>query len=316
MVLLALLAPTCLVAQSPSIEPPLLGRPPQFSNIVGSYRIAVTAEPAEVPLEEPITLRVRIEGNGPAKYQPSRKHLKLFPERWAKDFYVEPVPDADRALPGKNTWEFVYRLRPKHQQVTAIDGIKLVYYEPGKTGGGKYQTDYADPVALTVKPRRPAPIVPDHLPVRTLPASFYELPDADAMLAPRPSAVRWPTWLLALLLVVPPIATIAAVRAWQRRFPGGARRHPSNLAARRALQALRDAAGEPAWVVLGRYLRERLEFPAEEPTPAEVRRFLRGAARPGRSLRSWPRSSARATGHASPVPARMVLPHCARKPAD
>ncbi len=46
--------------------------------------------------------------------------------------------------------------------------------------------------------------------------------------------------------------------------------------------ALRGAGDEPAWIVLGRYLRERLDFPAVEPTPADVRRFVRrrGASRP------------------------------------
>jgi hypothetical protein len=265
-------------------EPPLAGRPLQFSNIVGKYRIGVSAEPVTIPVEEPITLRVVITGQGPAKYQPSRRFLKLFPERWAQDFYIETVPDEDRADPGQNSWQFVYRLRPKHERVAAIDGIKLVYYEPGQNGGGKFQTDNAEPVAIKVKPRRAAPPIPDGVPTRTAPASFYELPDAAAMLTTWPEASPAPLWLLIMLLLVPPLMTLACMRGWRRLFPDAHdhRRRERSRAAQRALQALAAADGEAAWLVFSRYLHERLDFPAEEPTPSEVKRFLRrrGASRP------------------------------------
>src|SRR5688500_18054613 len=110
----------------PSVEPPVRGRPPQFSQVVGTYSVQASAAPAEVPVEQPITLRVLIAGKGPEKYQPQRARLHLFPDDWEQDFYIEPAPDEDHALPAEGAWEFVYRLRPKHQRVTAIDGIKLV----------------------------------------------------------------------------------------------------------------------------------------------------------------------------------------------
>lgn len=280
--LMALLGPATLAAQPPA-DPPLAGRPAQFSNIVGRYTISAVATPTEVPVEEPITLRVTIKGTGPAKYEPSRKYLHLFPERWANDFYVEPVPAEDRAQPIQHTWEFVWRLRPKHRKIAAIDGIKLVYYEPNRNGG-KYQTEYADEIPIKVTAPRPAPALPDNVPVRVLPPAFYELPSADAILAPAPAATAWPVWLIVVLLLAPPLATVGAVRSWQRLFPDRGRRHQQQRsgAARRALVALRSPDAEPAWIVFGRYLRERLDFPAVEPTPADVRRFVRrrGASRP------------------------------------
>src|ERR1700682_1983141 len=87
----ALASSSMLCAQTPSIEPPLAGRPAQVSNIAGVYTIRVSAEPIDVTVEEPITLRVTLIGKGPAKYQPDRKHLKLFPDSWSRDFYLEPV---------------------------------------------------------------------------------------------------------------------------------------------------------------------------------------------------------------------------------
>jgi hypothetical protein len=284
LLLAALAWPPPLAAQPPSIEPPVAGRPPQFSEVVGNYSLAISAAPAEVPVEEPITLRVTIAGKGPAKYQPVRKNLKLFPDGWAKDFFVEPVPEEDRLRSAEGRWEFVYRLRPKHQKVEAIDGVKLVYFQPpSPTGPGRFQTAYAEPIALTVRPPRPPPEVPDGVPVKTAPATFYELPDARAVLAAPPAGPTWPGWLVAVALLAPPLVTVAGVRAWRALFPTEgeqARRHRSR-SARRALQALHPAAGEPPWVVVGLYLRERLDFPSEEPTPAEVRRFLRrrGASR-------------------------------------
>src|SRR6266404_5669745 len=197
-----------LRAQTPSIEPPLAGRPAQFSNIVGAYTIQVSAEPIDVPVEEPIVLRVTITGRGPAKYQPDRKQLRIIPETWSRDFYVEPVQDSDRRLPDEGTWVFVYRLRPKHQRVTAIDGIKLAFYQP-PTGNapGRYQTVYADPIAISVKPRPAAPEIRQDLPVRTAPASFYELPDTAAVLTPWPQAPAISGWLVCVVLLAPPLVT-------------------------------------------------------------------------------------------------------------
>src|SRR5271155_5188084 len=60
-------------AQPPSIDPPIVGRPDDFSNIVGKYDIQASAEPTDVRVEEPITLRIRIIGSGPEKYEPNRK---------------------------------------------------------------------------------------------------------------------------------------------------------------------------------------------------------------------------------------------------
>jgi hypothetical protein len=254
-------------------EPPLAGRPPQFSGIVGLYAIRVSAAPLEAPVEEPITLRVTIEGRGPAKYHPDRKQLKLFPESWSRNFYVEAVPQDDRLQPEEGRWEFVYRLRPKHQGVKAIDGIKLVYYAPQ---AGKYQTRYADAIAIEVKPPRAAPAVADNLPVRTAPASFYAMPTGDEMLTEPPRAWTVPGWLWLILLLAPPVATVAGVRMWSACFAGRARRvWQQSGAARAALDELAAPNGTPVWVVLTAYLHERLRFPAEEATPADVRRYLR-----------------------------------------
>jgi len=262
-------------------EPPLANRPAQFSNIVGSYTIAVRAAPLDVPVEEPITLHVTIAGKGPAKYAPDRKHLKLLPESWARDFYVEPMPDDDRLSPDAGTWDFAYRLRPKHTKVTAIDGIKLVYYEPAGKGGGKFQTRYADPIEIAVKPRRAAPDIPEHLAVRTAPESFYELPSADVVMTEWERPWSLPVWVLIALGIGPPLLTVLAVYSVGRSKLGRHRKRELSAAAKHAVGLLGSADGGPVWTVLCRYLRDRLSYPAAEATPDEARRFLRrhGASR-------------------------------------
>src|SRR4051794_14298862 len=97
--------------------PPLVGRPENFSGAVGSYQISYRAAPTQVAVEEPITLTVRIIGSGPEKHRPERNKLHLFPDEAEKDFYIQGVSEQDRYLAKENTWEFVYRLKPKHPGV-------------------------------------------------------------------------------------------------------------------------------------------------------------------------------------------------------
>src|SRR5262249_33303280 len=85
-------------AQPASIDPPIVGRPENFSNIVGKYMITANAEPRETVVEQPITLTIKITGTGPAQYEPKRKYLHVLPD-WEDDFYVENVPDEDRITP-------------------------------------------------------------------------------------------------------------------------------------------------------------------------------------------------------------------------
>jgi hypothetical protein len=272
----ALIALLLALPQGLAGEPPIAGRPAQFSDVVGSYTIGADAAPTEVAVEEPITLRITLAGRGPAKHQPERKRLKIFPDGWAQEFYVEPVPGEDRLSPNDGTWVFVYRLRPKHERITAIDGIKLVYYQPPMGGmPGRFQTTYAEPIAISVKPR-PAKELSNELPLRTAPDTFFALPDAAAVLTEWPVLPTVAPWLVWLMLLAPPVLAIAGVRCWRLLASPGNTRRPGarSPAARRALTALQLADGAPVWVVWGTYLRERLDFPAEEPTPAEVRRFL------------------------------------------
>ena len=274
-IVLLLLWPGLALAQRAPIDPPVAGRPAGFSNIVGKYvEPRIVAEPTEVQVEEPITLRIYITGEGPQKYEPKRESLRLFPA-WEDDFYVQDVREEDAVMRDKKTWLFVYRLRPKHTRIDAIDGIKLVFYNPEKSGKNKFQTERAERITIVVKPVPDTP-PPVELPL-TEPDSFYRCADARSVLTkstPRPIA---PSGVqIAGFLAAIPLACLFGALAWRRYRPDEERRQQRqrSRAADRALAQL-QAGTDAAWCTVRLYLCERFDFPVDEPTPADVAAFLK-----------------------------------------
>ena len=259
--------------QPKSIDPPKKGRPPDFSNIVGKYMIEVAAAPTEVHVEDAIRLEVRIIGVGPEKYEPHRKDLRLFPSAWGKDFYVQELRDEHKVLRDDKTWLFVYRLKPKHLQIKAIDGIKFICFDPAYGEEKGFITIAVDPISLTVKPKvdQPSEIeLPDAFAAL---ASFYEISQVDVLATPEaPVGIAY--WHAAIVLAIAPILCVIIAFAYRRSFPDAAAQlqRIRTSAAERALSELRTST-VPAAVVVG-YLRDRLDFAGAAPTPAEVARFL------------------------------------------
>jgi hypothetical protein len=255
-------------------RPPAAGRPDDFSQVVGSYRLSSAAAPTELHAEDPLLLTVRITGSGPPDYQPRRRHLRLFPAGLDRDFYVKPLPEKDRRLPGEQTWEFAYELRPKQPRVAKVPALRLVYYDPAYR---RYQTSYARAIPLTVKPRPQAQPPAGEAPALPAPEFLYEIVTGPRVL--RREDPAWPGLpALLMLLVAPPVLCALWYVRWRRRHPDAARlaRQRRSRAAEQALQALRGGAG-PGRVagLVAEYLRQRLDLPAEEPTPPEAARHLR-----------------------------------------
>jgi hypothetical protein len=252
---------------------PAAGRPAQYSGLVGQYTMDATAAPTTVHVEEPILLRVRIRGKGPAGQHPRRELLRIFPPTWDDDFYLEPLPAEDRLDPERGVWDFAYRLRPKHDKVEAIAGLKLVFYDSARQ---RYQTAYLEAdLPLTVRPRPAAP-GDWQVPLAPAPSSFHAL-TPGVLSPPVTLELTWPVIGAGLLL--PPLLCWLAFRLTRQRqslaLPS------ANSAALRALRDLQSGTA-PVWDVVHTYLRNRLGCPATEPSPAEVAGFLkrRGLARP------------------------------------
>lgn len=276
--LLTLLA-TAALAQPAAIDPPLIGRPDRFSNIVGNYDLQVSAEPTEVCVEEAITLRIRITGSGPAKYEPDRKHLQILPN-WDDDFFVQEMPAEPRADRAKNTWLFVYRLKPKHTKVSAIDDIRLVYYDPKQ----KFITIEADPIKITVKPK------PANLNVDTplaAPESLFECAPSWEVLARPVFPIEVQAEDFVFLIVGPALAFLFFL-FWDNRNRRYYASRRCQEAARHALAALGHGSEWP-WSIVCRYLRDRFDFTGQDASPREVARFLK---RRGFALERCARSEA------------------------
>src|SRR5207253_57265 len=142
-------------------------------------------------------------------------------------------------------------------------------------------------IPLTVKPRaivqardvqgaaEPTPL-PDHL---------YRFTEGPVILR-REERYAWPSALvLAFALLGPPLFCAGWYAAWRRKYPDAARkaRQSRSRAARHALKALgnvgknKTACVAPAGVIMAAYLRQRLDFRAVEPTPAEAATHLQQA---------------------------------------
>lgn len=259
-----------LVVQPGPITPPIEGRPDDFSNIVGDYTIDISAAPLAVAVNEPITLQVQIRGVGPAQFEPQRKYLHVLPD-WERLFHVEPVPDEDRVLRDKNTWLFVYRLRPKVVKVNFIDGVRLACYDPKSR---KYETRYADPVKIVVKPQPDEP--PNIVAKLEAPESFWRLDEGSDVLTNAGPAFSPAPWHIAVALLVPPLVCLGGFLAWRQWHPDDARERARRRrhAAQTALANLR-ANRTFAWVVVREYLYQRFAFAVDDPTPDDVADFLK-----------------------------------------
>jgi hypothetical protein len=262
-------------------DPPVGAGDEDYSGARGRYRIETRARPTRLHAEDPLLLTVRITGSGPADYPPRRldRRLKLIGlDRLRKDFQVEDLPGKDRH-PDERTWEFVFRLRPRHEGVRKIPKLGFKYYNPAPQVRN-YQTSYAPAIALVVTPRPRATRVEEPLETGNRLGNKYPLITGAAVLERREVAELPAPWLLALLVVLPPGLCLAWWGLWRHYYPDTARAVTlrRSRAARLALKALRavrpagdgdETAARSADVVAG-YLRQRLDFTAAEPTPFEI----------------------------------------------
>jgi hypothetical protein len=181
--------------------------------------------------------------------------------------------------PDEPTWEFFYRLRPRDASVKEVASWPFVYYRPGavRPNSGSYQTTYVPKVPLRVIPR--AQVQPTDVqgaPEPQPPARLYLLAEGPAVLQHDDVLIWSGPWRLAFMILVglaaPPLLCLAWYVVWRRTYPDAARlvRLRRSRAAEHSLGVLRSGGPDGAAGVLSHYLRERLDLPAAEPTPAEV----------------------------------------------
>ena len=162
----------------------------------------------------------------------------MFAERF--DF-LESGNDGEHR-PNQQTWEFAYRIQPKGDDVTSVPSVPFVFFNPDIQYPHKgFQVAYTDPIPLTVKPHEiyAVPLnAPDNL---------LRLATGSELLAVQKPGPAPDAWVMALLLLAPPLLCAAWYFAWRRLYPdaAGMARQRRSHAARRALHSLRDMGRDP-----------------------------------------------------------------------
>jgi hypothetical protein len=265
-------------ANSATNEIPIVGRPaePPFSEASGRFEVSARAVPTAVAIEAPLTLTITVRAVGPWHHPPRPIDLKQVPT-FNADFYIEDVADRPPLAAGAapQSWELVYRLKPRRGDVTEVPSFPFAFYNPEIRPADKgFQVIYTDPIPLRVG----GPPVTMARPVRGFEGAF-EVAGGPAVLA-RQTVWQAPgTGELALYLLAPPLLSAGWYLAWRRLWPDAARQalHRRSRAARHALAALRSATAlaprpraERVAEVVADYLRQRFDLPAGEPTPPEA----------------------------------------------
>jgi hypothetical protein len=284
--LLVFLPPAVAVrAGAPSPAPvkiPDVGRPADlpFSEAAGSFEVSASAAPVAVHVEEPVLLTLRVTARkGTLRLPPRRIDLNQLPD-FAGSFFIDD-PKKDTYDEASQTWEFVYRLKPRRTDVTVIPGIPFVYYDPQ---GELFQRPLTDDILLRV-----TPVPPPETPPR--PVDYLFLQEAPpARVVARGTAGTLPgVPVLVVLMLIPPLGCLVWYFAWRRVYPDAARRvqQRRSRAAALALKQLEhlprgsgeERAAHVAAAVTA-YLQQRLDLPTAEPTPAEAAGYLRTAGCP------------------------------------
>jgi hypothetical protein len=267
-------------------EPPLAGRPANFTGAVGNFRISTSAAPTRVHAQDPMMFTVRISGSASQEGAPQRPNLKRITE-FNRSFRIK---DLNSSHPEPGVWEFHYELKPLRAGVREIPAIRFDYYKPGIMPPEKgYRTTYAPAIALRVEPG--AAVSLDEIPgvgVSTpdFGSSYVPVLDPDLVLRQDKPPPFPDAWVLCGALLAPPLACALAYIFWARKDAGMAKRsRRQSAAARAALRAL--AAEQPSRngnahgerlseearrvaAILSEYLSERWRWPSGQMSPSEV----------------------------------------------
>jgi hypothetical protein len=264
---------------------PAEGRPEGFTGALGRYAIAVTASPLDVATFAPITLEVRVTGDGILD--------ALRPPAWSevssltKDFDVSTDVDSGRIEGRAKIFRQV--IRPRHARVTAIPPVPFPYFDP-KTG--RYGVSQSQPIPIRVSEVRTvgasdaipsasqvsapgkaalaaAPSIADRAGIG---ANFRDLGDVRPSLDPREEVLSGP---FLALVGCPPLLLLAGVIAVRvlRKDPARKRRGSALARARSALAGA--ASPDEAARANQDYFRDRFDLGGGELGPSEVEPALR-----------------------------------------
>jgi len=118
---------------------PQENKPDDFTGALGNYTFSLEADPREVKVGDPITLKMIISGNGNFKTVTS-------PSLDFKDDFKIYEPEVNQE-PGRKTFEQV--IIPKDHNITEIPEISFSFFD---TASGEYKEIIAPVIPITVNP--------------------------------------------------------------------------------------------------------------------------------------------------------------------
>lgn len=125
---------------------PSEGKPDNFGNAVGKFKIAAAVDKNEVPAGEAVALKVRLEGRGNLKTIPelSPPDLSDFTTYSSKQEARTVVSDKNQ-IGGEKTWEYVIVPKAPGQQI--IPSITFSFFDADRN---RYEKVSTSPITLNV----------------------------------------------------------------------------------------------------------------------------------------------------------------------
>jgi tetratricopeptide (TPR) repeat protein len=267
---------------------PAEGRPPGFSGAVGTFTFDVEASPRDLQEGDPVTVRMRIAGDGDlSKVGPPRLEARDDLRTY------DPLPAKDTAE-GERVFEQV--VIPLRAGPTDLPALRFSYFDPQQE---RYQTIERGPIPLVVRASaaaRPPGVVSSEAAPAPVPRAGKSLGRDIVFIKEAPG--RWrgrgrglSEGALLWLAQVPPLALLGVVVIVVRRRelfaanPRLRRFHAAGVEARRGLAELEklsraDDFYDRLAAVVGGYLSAKLDLPPGAVEGARVAARLReiGAA--------------------------------------
>lgn len=245
-----------------ALDPPLAGRPPEYAGAVGRLRLSASLDSAAARVGDPLTLTVRVSGEGNVRLWP-RPPLEV---AWASIVASDERVRADASGPVvRGVKEFEWLVTPQREGRLVLPGVRYGYWDPA---AGRYDVAQTAPETLSVAPGALVSLGADSARAQRLPLrARYRGP------LPTPPHERRAFWLV-LALVPLPALLIGGGRRVRRRRPRSA---PAML---RALSRHEGASAHDVRRTLVTALEERLgvEHGARSGRVALVRAARRAGA--------------------------------------
>jgi hypothetical protein len=237
------------------------GRPADFAGAIGQWNLEVTAKPTEVAVGDPITLTIKVSGNGNIDTVPAPKLGSL--EGFKTYDPTTKTTKDDLNTTGERVIQQV--LIPRNTEAKELPEVRLVYFDPMAKA---YKAVVQPPIQLLVKAGSggQTTVVSGGSRLRPEEKLGQDIVYLKGDLGPVATAIPFCTTRTFWVLNVAPVCALLAAIAWKRRTDrlrsdiAYARRSRAAKNARRLLVSAKSY--EAVQHALQSYLGDRLNIPA------------------------------------------------------